>query len=151
MRRLPPTAAASAGPVAQPAHPGGAGWRRRPDRAHPSTAGPATGAPADPDLPADAWPPLSVVVPAFRETGVIQAKVADVRVNGARVLCSPERLGSSQALEAGFEAAGAPAVFAAPSQGLFLWVVALGGLRRYRRGDRHTTWALERGAGPGDT
>lgn len=73
------------------------------------------------------WPDLTVVVPAYREAGVIAGKVEDLRTNGyqgrlsvivvadgdpetaaaaencgARVLSGPERLGKSQALNRGF-------------------------------------------------
>jgi hypothetical protein len=76
------------------------------------------------------WPDLTVVVPAYREAGVIASKVEDVRANGyqgelsvvvvadgdpdtaaaaescgARVVGGPERLGKSQALNRGFEEA----------------------------------------------
>src|SRR5271154_4000510 len=72
-------------------------------------------------------PDLTVVVPAYREAGVIGAKVHDIRANGypgsleilvvadgdpetaaaaeragARALTGPERLGKSQALNRGF-------------------------------------------------
>jgi biofilm PGA synthesis N-glycosyltransferase PgaC len=74
-------------------------------------------------------PPLSVVVPAYRERGTIAHKVADLRNHGyggpieivvvteddetaraaaeagARVLCSEERLGKSQAVNLGIAAA----------------------------------------------
>jgi hypothetical protein len=81
------------------------------------------------------WPDLTVVVPAYREAGVIGSKVEDIRSNGyegrisvvvvadgdpetaraakasgARVLSSPERLGKSQALNRGFEEADTPIV-----------------------------------------
>jgi hypothetical protein len=74
-----------------------------------------------------AAPPLTVLVPAYREAGVIGAKVEDVRANGypgpldilviadgdpetaaaaelagARALTGPDRLGKSQALNRGF-------------------------------------------------
>jgi hypothetical protein len=80
-------------------------------------------------------PPLTVLVPAYREAGVIAAKVEDLRANGypgpldivviadgdpetaaaaekagARCLSGPERLGKSQALNRGFEAADTPIV-----------------------------------------
>jgi hypothetical protein len=76
------------------------------------------------------WPPLTVLVPAFREAGVIVAKIEDLRANGypgplevlviadgdpdtaaaaeragAKALTSPDRLGKSQALNRGFAAA----------------------------------------------
>jgi Glycosyltransferase like family 2 len=78
----------------------------------------------------EAAPPLTVLVPAYREAGVIAAKVEDVRANGypgpleivvvcdgdpetaaaaeqtgARALTGPERLGKSQALNRGFAVA----------------------------------------------
>ena len=81
------------------------------------------------------WPDVTVVVPAYREAGVIGTKVEDIRSNGyegrvsvvvvadgdpetaaaaegcgARVLSAPERLGKSQALNRGFEAADTPIV-----------------------------------------
>jgi biofilm PGA synthesis N-glycosyltransferase PgaC len=80
-------------------------------------------------------PPLTVLVPAYREAGVIGGKVEDVRANGypgpldivviadgdpetaaaaeqagARALTSPERLGKSQALNRGFAEADTPIV-----------------------------------------
>ncbi|MCZ7530356.1 MAG: glycosyltransferase [Acidimicrobiia bacterium] len=83
-------------------------------------------APLDPT----SWPPLSVVVPAYREARVIGAKVEDLRSNGYRgeleilvvadgdpataaaaeaagacALTGPERLGKSQALNSGVAAA----------------------------------------------
>ncbi len=81
------------------------------------------------------WPDLTVVVPAYREAGVIGGKVEDILSNGyegrvsvvvvadgdpetaaaaedcgARVLSGPDRLGKSQALNRGFEAADTPIV-----------------------------------------
>lgn len=84
-----------------------------------------------PETPPDpeAWPPVSVVVPAYREAGVIGAKVADLRANGypgavevvvvaedgdtaavaeatgARVLSPGGRLGKSQAINLGVASA----------------------------------------------
>jgi hypothetical protein len=80
-------------------------------------------------------PPLTVLVPAYREAGVIGGKVEDVLANGypgpldivviadgdpetaaaaeqagARALTSPERLGKSQALNRGFAEADTPIV-----------------------------------------
>ena len=80
-------------------------------------------------------PDLTVVVPAYREAGVIAAKVDDLRANGypgsleilvvadgdpetaaaaeragARALTGPERLGKSQALNRGFAEATTPVV-----------------------------------------
>lgn len=80
-------------------------------------------------------PPLTVLVPAYREARVIGGKVEDVRANGypgpldivviadgdpetaaaaeqagARALTSPERLGKSQALNRGFAEADTPIV-----------------------------------------
>jgi cellulose synthase/poly-beta-1,6-N-acetylglucosamine synthase-like glycosyltransferase len=76
------------------------------------------------------WPDITVVVPAYREAGVITSKIEDLRTNGyqgrvsvvvvvdgdpetaaaaescgVRVLSGPERLGKSQALNRGFEEA----------------------------------------------
>jgi glycosyltransferase involved in cell wall biosynthesis len=87
--------------------------------------------PADPAE----WPAVTVLVPAYREAGVIGAKVADVRANGypgpleimvvaegdpetgaaaekagARVFSGKERLGKSQALNLGFAHAETPIV-----------------------------------------
>ena len=84
--------------------------------------------------PGDA-PDLTVVVPAYREAGVIAAKIDDLRANGypgsleilvvadgdpetaaaaeragARALTGPERLGKSQALNRGFAEATTPVV-----------------------------------------
>jgi len=81
------------------------------------------------------WPAVTVVVPAFREAGVISTKVKDVLANdypgpidvlvvcdgdpvtadraraaGARVLCPPERLGKAQALNVAFESVTDPVV-----------------------------------------
>ncbi|WP_345712388.1 glycosyltransferase [Kineococcus glutinatus] len=86
----------------------------------------------EPEVPVPAqWPPVTVLVPAYLEAGVIAAKVDNVRKNGyqgelevlvvadgdaetaavaeaagARVLLLPERRGKSQALNAGIAAAG---------------------------------------------
>ena len=82
-----------------------------------------------------ASPELTVVVPAYREAGVIAAKIDDLRANGypgsleivvvadgdpetaaaaeragARALTGPERLGKSQALNRGFAEATTPLV-----------------------------------------
>lgn len=102
-------AVAGTGPVLYPAFLGIATWGR-PDE--------------DPPEPV-AWPPLTVVVPAYREQAVIAAKVADTMANGyagpisvvvvaddeataaaarltaALVVASPERLGKAQALNLG--------------------------------------------------
>jgi hypothetical protein len=76
------------------------------------------------------WPDITVLVPAYREAGVIARKLEDVRTNGyegrltllvvadgdpetaaaaescgVRVLSGPDRLGKSQALNRGFAAA----------------------------------------------
>jgi cellulose synthase/poly-beta-1,6-N-acetylglucosamine synthase-like glycosyltransferase len=84
--------------------------------------------------PGDA-PDMTVVVPAYREAGVIAAKIDDLRANGypgsldilvvadgdpetaaaaeragARALTGPERLGKSQALNRGFAEATTPLV-----------------------------------------
>jgi cellulose synthase/poly-beta-1,6-N-acetylglucosamine synthase-like glycosyltransferase len=81
------------------------------------------------------WPPITVLVAAYREAGVIGAKVEDVRQNGylgelevvvvvdgdpetadaanragARVLSGTDRLGKSQALNRGFKEATTPIV-----------------------------------------
>ena len=81
------------------------------------------------------WPDLTVVVPAYREAGVIAAKVDDLRANGypghlqvlvvadgdpetaaaaeragAGALTGPERIGKSQALNRGFEETDTPIV-----------------------------------------
>jgi biofilm PGA synthesis N-glycosyltransferase PgaC len=109
-------AAAAAGHVLYPAW---LAWRTRGGRGRvafvPQAAGPAD------------TPDLTVVVPAFREAGVIAAKVDDLRANGypgsldvlvvadgdpetaavaeqagARALTGPDRLGKSQALNRGF-------------------------------------------------
>jgi hypothetical protein len=117
-------AAATAGHVLYPAW---LAWRTRGGRGRvavvPGAAGPG-------DLPA-----LTVVVPAYREAGVIAAKVDDLRANGypgsleilvvadgdpetaaaaeragARSLTGPERLGKSQALNRGFAEATTPVV-----------------------------------------
>ncbi len=85
--------------------------------------------------PAGPWPDLTVVVPAYREAGVIAAKVDDLRANGypgsldilviadgdpetaraaeqagARVLSGQQRLGKAQALNWGFAEADTPIV-----------------------------------------
>jgi poly-beta-1,6-N-acetyl-D-glucosamine synthase len=113
-------AAAGAGHVLYPAW---LAWRTRGGRGR-------AGAPRRPQAPATA-PPLTVLVPAYREAGVIGAKVEDVRRNGypgpldivviadgdpetaaaaelagARALTGPDRLGKSQALNRGFADAG---------------------------------------------
>jgi biofilm PGA synthesis N-glycosyltransferase PgaC len=117
-------AAASAGHLLYPAW---LAWRTRGGRGK-AGAGPA---PAH----TDTSPDVTVVVPAYREAGVIEAKVRDVRANGypgaleilvvadgdpetaaaaeragARALTGPERLGKSQALNRGFEKATTPIV-----------------------------------------
>jgi poly-beta-1,6-N-acetyl-D-glucosamine synthase len=94
-------------------------WRTRGGRGRPRPA-------RCPQASATA-PPLTVLVPAYREAGVIRAKVEDVRGNGypgpldivviadgdpetaaaaelagARALTGPDRLGKSQALNRGF-------------------------------------------------
>jgi poly-beta-1,6-N-acetyl-D-glucosamine synthase len=117
-------AAASAGHVLYPAW---LAWRTRGGR----------GRALVPPGPARQEPPpaLTVLVPAYREAGVIGAKVADILANGypgsleilvvadgdpetaaaaeragARALTGPERLGKSQALNRGFAAATTPVV-----------------------------------------
>jgi cellulose synthase/poly-beta-1,6-N-acetylglucosamine synthase-like glycosyltransferase len=109
-------AGAGAGHVLYPAW---LAWRTRGGRGR---AGPA----CRPRVSATA-PPLTVLVPAYREAGVIGTKVEDLRANGypgpldivviadgdpetaaaaelagARALTGPERLGKSQALNRGF-------------------------------------------------
>ena len=83
---------------------------------------------ADPPTP-DTWPDLAVVIPAFRESGVIEEKIESVQGNGypgrmsmivvaedestatvaktagARVISATERLGKARALNLGLEAA----------------------------------------------
>ena len=90
----------------------------------------ATGRRRRPPAPATAAPPVTVLIPAYREAGVIAAKVTDIEANGypgrlevlvvadgdpeteekaraagARTLLLPERMGKSQALNRGLEAA----------------------------------------------
>jgi poly-beta-1,6-N-acetyl-D-glucosamine synthase len=116
--------AATAGHLVYPAW---LAWRTRGGRGReaPVPASPGSGA----------VPDLTVVVPAYREAGVIAAKVEDLRANGypgaleilvvadgdpetaeaarragARALTGPERLGKSQALNRGFEEATTPVV-----------------------------------------
>jgi hypothetical protein len=117
-------AAASAGHVLYPAW---LAWRTRGGRGRVVAApGPARLEPP---------PDLTVLVPAYREAGVIGAKVEDIRANGypgsleilvvadgdpetaaaaeragARALTGPERLGKSQALNRGFAEATTPVV-----------------------------------------
>ena len=117
-------AAATTGHVLYPAW---LAWRTRGGRGTvavvPGAAGPG------------AWPDLTVVVPAYREAGVIGDKVDDLRANGypgsleilvvadgdpetaeaaeragARALTGPDRLGKSQALNRGFAEATTPVV-----------------------------------------
>lgn len=82
-----------------------------------------------PPMP-EVWPPVSVVVPAFREAGVIAQKIQDLRANsypseleiivvadgdpetaaaaeaeGVRVVSGPERLGKAQGVNSGVAAA----------------------------------------------
>jgi biofilm PGA synthesis N-glycosyltransferase PgaC len=117
-------AAATAGHVLYPAW---LAWRTRGGRGRVAVAPGAAGRGASPDL--------TVVVPAYREAGVIAAKVDDLRANGypgsleilvvadgdpetaeaaqragARALTGPERLGKSQALNRGFAEATTPVV-----------------------------------------
>jgi poly-beta-1,6-N-acetyl-D-glucosamine synthase len=116
-------AAASTGHVIYPA---GLAWATR-------------GHPKDRRAPRDdgarEWPHITVLVPAYREAGIIASKVEDVRANGysglldvlviadgdletaqaaeaagARTVTAPERLGKSQALNRGFAEAGTPIV-----------------------------------------
>ncbi len=117
-------AGATAGHVLYPAW---LAWRTRGGRGRvaPATAPPAPGA----------WPDLTVLVPAYREAGVIADKLEDLRANGypgrlrilviadgdpetaaaaeragARALASEQRLGKSQALNWGFVEADTPIV-----------------------------------------
>ena len=117
-------AAATAGHVLYPAW---LAWHTRGGRGKGTGASSGAGPGASPDL--------TVVVPAYREAGVIGAKVDDLRANGypgaleilvvadgdpetaeaaqragARALTSPERLGKSQALNRGFAEATTPVV-----------------------------------------
>ena len=105
-------------------------WRTRGGRGRP-TESPGDVSPTAPD----ASPRLTVLVPAFREAGVIAAKVDDLRANGypgpleilvvadgdpetadaaerpgARVLTGEERLGKSRALNWGFAETDTPIV-----------------------------------------
>ena len=113
-------AGASAGHVLYPAW---LAWRTRGGRGRVAPV-------PEPSGPAWAWPDLTVLVPAYREAGVIADKVDDLRANGypgllrilviadgdpetaaaaeragARALASPRRLGKSQALNWGFREA----------------------------------------------
>jgi len=117
-------AAATAGHVLYPAW---LAWRTRGGRGRVSV-------PAGTGEPREA-PDLTVLVPAYREAGVIAAKIEDIRANGypgeldilvvadgdpetaeaatgagARVLTGPDRLGKSQALNRGFAEATTPVV-----------------------------------------
>jgi poly-beta-1,6-N-acetyl-D-glucosamine synthase len=91
---------------------------------------------ADPDPSGrEAWPAITVLIPAYREANVISDKIEDVRANGypgsldivviadgdpetaaaaeqagARTITGPERLGKSQALNRGFAEVGTPIV-----------------------------------------
>jgi poly-beta-1,6-N-acetyl-D-glucosamine synthase len=123
-------AAASAGHVLYPAW---LAWRTRGGHGRGTAANGGTH--VDTPTATDTLPALTVVVPAYREAGVIEAKVEDVRANGypgplkvlvvadgdpetaaaaeragARALSGPDRLGKSQALNRGFEAAATPIV-----------------------------------------
>jgi poly-beta-1,6-N-acetyl-D-glucosamine synthase len=117
-------AAATAGHVLYPAW---LAWRTRGGRGRVAPAvNPGESTPV---------PDLTVVVPAYREAGVIAAKVEDLRANGypgvleilvvadgdpetaaaaqragARTLTGPERLGKSQALNRGFAEVTTPVV-----------------------------------------
>ena len=127
-------AGAAAGHVLYPAW---LAWRTRGGRGR-VTEVPA---PAEPGT----WPDLTVVVPAYREAGVIAAKVDDLRANGypghlqilvvadgdpetaeaaeragARALTGPERLGKSQALNRGFEEADTPIVVISDANNRFV-------------------------------
>jgi hypothetical protein len=116
-------AAATAGHLLYPAW---LAWRTRGGRGQ---------APVAPAAGLGSLPDLTVVVPAYRESSVIAAKVDDIRANGyrgsldilvvadgdpetataaeragARALTGPERLGKSQALNRGFAEATTPVV-----------------------------------------
>jgi biofilm PGA synthesis N-glycosyltransferase PgaC len=99
---------------------------------YPALLGVVSGRRPRPEPPAepDAWPPLTAVVPAYREAGVIADKVADLRANGyagplaivvvaedgetacaaravgATVVEPSERLGKAQAVNLGVAEAG---------------------------------------------
>jgi biofilm PGA synthesis N-glycosyltransferase PgaC len=117
-------AAATAGHVLYPAW---LAWRTRGGRGR-APMPPRTGGP-------EGLPDLTVLVPAYREAGVIAAKIDDIRANGypgsldilvvadgdpetaeaarragARALTGPDRLGKSQALNRGFAEATTPVV-----------------------------------------
>jgi poly-beta-1,6-N-acetyl-D-glucosamine synthase len=117
-------AAASAGHVLYPAW---LAWRTRGGRGRATNPPGQTGD--------RTWPDVTVVVPAYREAGVIAGKIEDLRDNaypgsltvlvvadgdattaqaaeraGARVLTSVDRLGKSQALNRGFAASDTPIV-----------------------------------------
>lgn len=91
------------------------------------------------------WPDLTVLIPAYREAGVIAAKIQDVRDNGyagrlevlvvadgdpdtaaaaeragANALTAPERLGKSQALNRGFAKAATPIVVISDANNRFV-------------------------------
>jgi cellulose synthase/poly-beta-1,6-N-acetylglucosamine synthase-like glycosyltransferase len=112
-------AGAGAGHVLYPAW---LAWRTRGGRGEAGAASPIRAS-----TTSTTTPPLTVLVPAYREAGVIGAKVEDVRANGypgplnivviadgdpetaaaaeragARALTGPDRLGKSQALNRGF-------------------------------------------------
>ncbi len=116
--------AAAAGHLLYPAW---LAWRTRGGRGR-------TGA-APPPLGPDTAPDLTVLVPAYKESGVIAAKVEDLHANGypgslevlvvadgdpetaaaaekagARAISGPDRLGKSQALNRGFTEASTPIV-----------------------------------------
>ena len=118
-------AAATAGHLLYPAW---LAWRTRGGRGR-------VAADAAPGGAGEAAPDLTVVVPAYREAGVIGAKIEDIRANGypgsldilvvadgdpetaaaaeragARALTGPDRLGKSQALNRGFAEATTPIV-----------------------------------------
>jgi biofilm PGA synthesis N-glycosyltransferase PgaC len=117
-------AAATAGHVLYPAW---LAWRTRGGRGRVAPSSEAGERSAVPDL--------TVLVPAYREAGVIAAKIEDIRANGypgaldilvvadgdpetadaarragARALTGPDRLGKSQALNRGFAEATTPIV-----------------------------------------
>lgn len=116
--------AAAAGHLLYPAW---LAWRTRGGRGRATSAPPALGPETAPDL--------TVLVPAYKESGVITGKVEDLRANGypgsleilvvadgdpetahaaekagARAISGPDRLGKSQALNRGFTEATTPIV-----------------------------------------
>jgi cellulose synthase/poly-beta-1,6-N-acetylglucosamine synthase-like glycosyltransferase len=117
-------AGASAGHLLYPAW---LAWATRGGRGRGRRATLSSGSAAGSGAGSGAFPPLTVLVPAYREAGVIAGKIEDLRANGypgpldilviadgdpetaaaaeqagARALTGPERLGKSQALNRGF-------------------------------------------------